>query len=199
MLTSSRSGDAYSVDRETDRVSWCCSESGRGILGLFVPPVTWCHCDLCCTRCIPYGQLGSDKEKRISYKPQIVSSFQIKHCCLSKKNELKIRAISILVKKEAPFTDNRESFFLDRAMPTTAFSFLFPLSPPFAKVKGWLLSVLKSRTSERKKLFLIPDSVLPCLLLSPAGRPVSKIDTLEKYSARLASIQSPFYGFPYQV
>lgn len=138
MLTSSRSGDADSADRETDRVSWCCSESGRRILGLFVLPVTWCHCDLCCTRCIPYGQLGSDKEKRISHKPQIVSSFQIKHCCLSKKNELKIRAISILVKKreEAPFTDNRESFFLDRAMPTTAFSFLFSLSPPCSKVKG---------------------------------------------------------------
>ncbi len=102
MLTSSRSGEADSVDRETDRVSWCCSESGRRILGLFVLPVTWCHCDLCCTRCIPYGQLGSDKEKRISHKPQIVSSFQIKHCCLSKKNELKIRSISILVKKRRP-------------------------------------------------------------------------------------------------
>lgn len=86
--------------RETDGVSRCCSESGRRILGLFVLPVTWCHCDRCCTRCIPYGQLGSDKEKRISYKTQIVSSFQIKHCCLSKKNELKIRAISVLVKKK---------------------------------------------------------------------------------------------------
>lgn len=101
MLTSSRSGAAAdSGDRETDRGSWCCSESGRCILGLFVPPVTWCHCDLCCTRCIPYGQLGSDKKKRVSHKPQIVSSFQIKHCCLSKKNELKIRAISILVPKK---------------------------------------------------------------------------------------------------
>lgn len=68
-------------------------------------------------------------------------------------------------KKEAPFTDNRESFFLDRAMPTTAFSFLFsPLSPPFSKVKDWLLSVPKSGSSLRKKVFLIPDSVLPCLL-----------------------------------
>lgn len=32
-------------------------------------------------------------------KTQIVSGVQIKHCCLSKKNELKIRAISILVEK----------------------------------------------------------------------------------------------------
>lgn len=154
-----------SADREADRVSWCCSESGRRILGLFVLPVTWCHCDRCCTRCIPYGQLGSHKEKRISYKTQIVSSFQIKHCCLSKKNELKIRAISIPVKKrEASFTDNRESFFLDRAMPTTAFSFRFsPLCPVLQSERVIIVCPQKS-LGTAQKLFLIPDSVFPCLL-----------------------------------
>lgn len=147
-----------------DRVSWCCSESGRCILGLFVLPVTWCHCDLCCTRCVPYGQLGSEKEKRISYKPQIVSSFQIKHCCLSKKNELKIRAVSILVKKEAPFTHNRESFFLDRAMPTTAFSFLLSLYASVLQSERLIIVCPKKWLVRAQKLFLIPDSVLPCLL-----------------------------------
>lgn len=70
-------------------------------------------------------------------------------------------------KKGAPFTDNRESFFFDRAMPTTAFSFLLSLSPPFSKVKGWLLSVLKKSLVTARKLFLIPDSALPCLLWVP--------------------------------
>lgn len=148
-----RAGDADSVDREADSVSWCCPESGSRILGLFVLPVTWCHCDRCCTRCVPYGQLGSDREKGLFYKTQIVTRSQIKYCCLSKKNEFKIRAISILVKKGASFTENRESFFLDRALPTTAFSSVFSPSAQFSKVKGWLLSVLKSRSSECKNYF----------------------------------------------
>ena len=171
MLTSSRSGDADSADRETDRVSWCCSESGRRILGLFVLPVTWCHCDLCCTRCIPYGQLGSDKEKRISHKPQIVSSFQIKHCCLSKKNELKIRAISILVnkkKKKKPhsrITGSPSSLIeLCQQQPS---HFSSPSLPRAPKWKADYCLSSKSRSSLREKLFLIPDSVLPCLLWVP--------------------------------
>lgn len=148
-------GDADSVDRETDSVSWCCPESGSRILGLFVLPVTRCHCDRCCTRCVPYGQLGSDREKGLFYKTQIVTRSQIKYCCLWKKNELKIRAISILVKKKkgASFRGNRESFFPDRALPTTAFSSLLSLSAQSSKVKGWLLSVLKSRSSECKNYF----------------------------------------------
>lgn len=77
-----RTGDADSVDRETDSVSWCCPESGSRILGLFVLPVTRCHCDRCCTRCVPYGQLGSDREKGLFYKTQIVTRSQIKYCCL---------------------------------------------------------------------------------------------------------------------
>lgn len=95
-----RAGESDSVDRETDSVSWCCPESGSRILGLFVLPVTWCHCDRCSTRCVPYGQLGSDGEKGLFYKTQIVTRSQIKYCCLWKKNELKIRAISILVQKK---------------------------------------------------------------------------------------------------
>lgn len=92
---------ARAVDGETDSVSRCCPESGSRILGLFVLPVTWCHCDRCSTRCVPYGQLGSDGEKGLFYKTQIVTRSQIKYCCLWKKNELKIRAISILVQKRS--------------------------------------------------------------------------------------------------
>lgn len=61
----------------------------------FCEPVCWCHCGPCCTRSLPYGQLGPREEKGILHKTQIVSGFQTQHCCLSKKNELKIRAISI--------------------------------------------------------------------------------------------------------
>ncbi len=101
----------------------CIPESGRYIL-VFLAPVSWCHCGACCTRSIPYGQLGPQEEKGIPHKTQIVSRFQTQHCCLSKKNELKIRAISILEEKANPFTDNRESFFLDIAVLTTVLSFL---------------------------------------------------------------------------
>lgn len=73
---------ARTVDREADSVSRCCPESGSRILGLFVLPVTWCHCDRCSTRCVPYGQLGSDGEKGLFYKTQIVTRSQIKYCCL---------------------------------------------------------------------------------------------------------------------
>lgn len=77
-----RTGDADSADREPDSAPRCCPESGNRILGLFVPPVTRCHCDRCCTRCVPYGQLGSDREKGLFYKTQIVTRSQIKYCCL---------------------------------------------------------------------------------------------------------------------
>lgn len=104
-----------------------------------------------------YGQLGSDQEEkgsltnnnkkkknsncgRAAFKQRIVVSQK-------RENELKIRAISIPVvaesggrlgkREEGSFTANRESFFLDRAMPTTAFSSPPPL--PFclpSSVKG---------------------------------------------------------------
>ena len=48
--------------------------------------------------------------------------------------------------------------------------FSSPSIPPCSKVKGWLLSApqkKKSGSSQRKKLFLIPDRVLPCLRWLP--------------------------------
>lgn len=103
---------------------WTSASLSQGDISSFLAPVSWCHCGACCTRSIPYGQLGPQEEKGIPHKTQIVSRFQTQHCCLSKKNELKIRAISILEKKANPFTDNRESFFLDIAVLTTVLSFL---------------------------------------------------------------------------
>lgn len=130
MLTSSSSEDADRVDRQSSSVLFRVREMHP-----------WAFCPAC--HLVPLwsfaahvvshmGSWARKRRKGIFYKPQIVSSFQIKHCCLSKKNELKIRAISILVRKreEAPFTYNRQSFFLDRAMPTTAFLFLSSFYPP---------------------------------------------------------------------
>lgn len=139
---------------QIDRVPRCCSESGRRILWAFCPPpVTWCHCDLWCTRCVPYGQLGSEEEKRISLTShQIVSSSQVKHCCLPLTlSQRKTNSKFVLYlfwsgrqKREAPFTRNRESFFLDRAMPTTAFLFLFAFYPLFLQSKRLIIALQKS-------------------------------------------------------
>lgn len=188
-MLSSSSGDADSVDRETDRVSWCCSESGRCILGLFVLPVTWCHCDLCCTRCIPYGQLGWDKEKRISYKPQIVSSFQIKPCCLPKKNELKIRAISILVKKKRHSQITGSHSFLIELCQQQPSHFSFP---SISKVKGRLLSVPQkvSRHSAKTHYFNIRQCS-SLFSLRPA-RCVGIYGHMEKYLPRTEPGRSSF-------
>lgn len=81
-------------------------------------------------------------------------------------------------KKEAPFTDNRESFFLDRAMPTTALSFLFSLYPTILQSERLIIVCPKKWLVTARKLFLIPDSVLPCLLFESHWKwrgPVSEI------------------------
>lgn len=109
------------------------------------------------------------KRKRTSHKPQIVSSCQIKHCCLRKKNELKIRAISILVqKKEAPFTRNRESFFLDRAVPTAALSFLYPSHPSFLRTERRIIVWLRKKKVTRQSAKTIFNSRQWCPLLACA-------------------------------
>lgn len=148
-----------SIERLTVRLGAAQSQ-GVASFGLFVLPVTRCHCDRRCAHVVSH--MGSwartgRKGSFFFYKTQIVTRSQIKYCCLWKKNELKIRAISILVKKKRSLIqgENRESFFSDRALPTTAFSSVFfpPFSAQFSKVKGWLLSVLKSRSSECKNYF----------------------------------------------
>lgn len=77
----------------SQRVPRCCSESGRRILGLFVPA---CHSvPLWSFAAHVVSHMGSwartRREGGIAHKPQFVSSPQIKHCCLWKKNEFQIR------------------------------------------------------------------------------------------------------------
>lgn len=112
---------------------------------LFVPFVTRCPLwPLLCTRCSPHrgswARTRKKKERDLLQTNKKTSncgrSFQTKHCCLSKEeNELKnTRYIysggwrerwrcgegGWKKKEEASFTANRESFFLDRAMPTNS-------------------------------------------------------------------------------
>lgn len=95
-----------SIERLTVRLGAAQSQ-GVASFGLFVLPVTRCHCDRRCAHVVSH--MGSwartgRKGSFFFYKTQIVTRSQIKYCCLWKKNELKIRAISILVKKkEASF------------------------------------------------------------------------------------------------
>uniref|UniRef100_A0A3B5M0A1 NK2 homeobox 2a n=1 Tax=Xiphophorus couchianus TaxID=32473 RepID=A0A3B5M0A1_9TELE len=78
----------------------------------------------------------NDKETSSSGGSDSGKNSQVKHCCLSLSLPLFLKEKRIQnscyiysgrggKKREALFTRNRGSFFLDRAMPTTAFSFLF--------------------------------------------------------------------------
>lgn len=89
------------------------------------------------TRRIPYGQLGTDKEglggveKDLSQNPNCV---KLSNKPLLSLQEKRIKNSCYIYsgppKEDALFTDNRESFFFDRAKPTRAPSFLLCLHPP---------------------------------------------------------------------
>lgn len=142
-----------SVDRETDRDSWCCSESGRCILGLFVLPVTRCHCDLCCTRCVPYGQLGSGQGRirDLSHKTPICIRPSNKALLSLKEKRIKNSCYICSGPKGSPIhkeTGSPSSLIELCQQQPSHFS---PLSiPPFSKVKARLLSV-----SKKKKKWLV--------------------------------------------
>lgn len=161
MLTSSRSGDADSVDRQSFLVLFRVREM-----------YPWAFCPACHlvplwsllhTLC-PIWAAGLGKgEKDLLQAPNCIK-LSNKALLSLKEKRIKNSCYIYSGQKKAPFTHNRESFFLDRAMPTTAFSFLFSLYPPILQRERPIIVCPKKWLVKAQKLFLILDNVLPCLL-----------------------------------